>query len=110
QIVLSTMDYMTPGAVAAASVRTEILATYWPIVASRRSLEINAAFEDRNCDQLLAWYDHKLARSLATKAGVAGLSGPLLITWPSSGARAEDRNPLIVDFSKADYERATKAL
>jgi hypothetical protein len=111
EILLASLDFMTPGAVAAATVRTEILATYWPIVASRRALEINAAFEDRNCDQLLAWYDHRLARSLASRAGVAGLSGPLLLTWPAAGADgAEARNPLIVDFAKADYQHATKAL
>jgi len=110
EIMLATMDFMTPGAVAEASVQREILATYWPIVGSRESFEIKAAFTERNCDELIAWYDHKLARSLATKAGVAGLSGPLLITWPSSGVSQEDRNPLIVDFSKADYQRATKTL
>ena len=109
EIILATMDFMTPGAIAAAP--TDILATYWPIVGSRESFEIKAAFTDRNCDELIAWYDHKLARGLATKAGVAGLTGPLLITWPSSGADGEEaRNPLIVDFSKANHERATKAL
>jgi hypothetical protein len=39
------------------------------------------------------------------------LSGPLLITWPSTGADGDEaRNPLIVDFSRADYARASKAL
>ena len=108
EIMLATMDFMTPGAAAA---RTDVLVTYWPIVASRESFEIKAAFDDRDCGLLLTWYDHKLARSLAAKAGVAGLTGPLLITWPSSGEDGEEgRNPLIVDFSKADHERATKAL
>jgi hypothetical protein len=108
EIMLATMDFMTPGAAAA---RTDILVTYWPIVASRQSFEIKAAFTARDCGQLITWYDHKLARSLATKAGVADLTGPLLITWPSSGGEGEEaRSPLIVDFSKADHERATKAL
>ena len=108
-IMLATMDFMTPGAVAAA--RSDVLATYWPIVASRQSFEIKAAFAARDCGLLITWYDHKIARSLAAKAGVAHLTGPLLITWPSMGAEgAEARNPLIVDFSKADNERATKAL
>ena len=53
----------------------------------------------------------RLARTLANKAGVAELTGPLLITWPSSGAEGETaRDPLIVDFSKANHERAAKAL
>ncbi|MEQ1864137.1 MAG: hypothetical protein ABL996_05735 [Micropepsaceae bacterium] len=109
EIMLATMDFMTPGAVAAA--RSEVLATYWPIVASRQSFEIKAAFAARDCGLLITWYDHKIARSLAAKAGVAHLSGPLLITWPSMGTEGEQaRNPMIVDFSKADHERATKAL
>src|SRR5262249_8094623 len=103
EILLATLDFMTPGTAAA---RSDILATYWPIVGLRESFEIKAAFDERNCDDLIAWYDHKLARSLATKAGVAGLSGPLMITWPSSGPDGEEaRNPLIVDFSKANHER-----
>jgi hypothetical protein len=108
--VLATMDFMTPGAVAASAPR-EVLATYWPIVGSRESYEIKHAFSERNCDDLIAWYDYRLARTLAAKAGVAELSGPLLITWPSSGAEGQSaRDPLIVDFSKANHERAAKAL
>jgi hypothetical protein len=108
-IVLASMDFMTPGAVASAP--RDVLATYWPVQPSRVSFEIADAFAQRNCDELLAWYDHGLARTLAAKAGVAELSGPLLITWPASGADGETaRDPLIVDFSKADHERATKAL
>lgn len=107
QIMLASMDFVAPDA----AQRRNILVTYWPIVATREPLEIEAAFEERDCDQLLAWYDHKLARSVAARAGIAGLSGPLLITWPSEDANhAEDRDPLIVDFAKADYEHATKAL
>jgi hypothetical protein len=108
-IMLASMDFMTPGAVAAAP--REVLATYWPIVGSRASFEISDAFARRNCDDLIAWYDHALARSLAAKAGVAELTGPLLITWPSAGSAGDaGRDPLIVDFSKANHARATKAL
>lgn len=108
--VLATMDFMTPGAVAASAPR-DVLATYWPIVGSRESYEIKHAFSERNCDELIAWYDYTLARALAAKAGVAELSGPLLITWPSAGVDgATARDPLIVDFSKANQERAAKAL
>lgn len=108
--VLATMDFMTPGAVSASAPR-DVLATYWPVVRSRESYEIKQAFAERNCDDLIAWYDYGLARTLASKAGVAELSGPLLITWPSSGADGESaRDPLIVDFSKANHERAAKAL
>jgi len=108
--VLATMDFMTPGAVSASAPR-DVLATYWPVVGSRESYEIKQAFAERNCDDLIAWYDYRLARTLAAKAGVAELSGPLLITWPSSGAEGQAaRDPLIVDFSKADHARAAKAL
>ncbi len=108
--LLATMDFMTPGAVAS-SAPAEVLATYWPVVGSRESYEIKQAFSERNCDDLIAWYDFTLARTLASKAGVAELSGPLLITWPSMGADGRTaRDPLIVDFSKANQERATKAL
>jgi hypothetical protein len=108
--VLATMDFMSPGAVSASAPR-DVLATYWPVVGSRESYEIKQAFAERNCDDLIAWYDYRLARTLAARAGVAELSGPLLITWPSSGAEGETaRDPLIVDFSKANHERAAKAL
>jgi hypothetical protein len=108
--VLATMDFMTPSAVAA-SAPVDVLATYWPVVGSRESYEIKQAFNERNCDDLLAWYDFALARTLATQAGVAEMSGPLLITWPSQGVDGDRaRDPLIVDFSKANHERAGKAL
>jgi hypothetical protein len=108
EIILASMDFMTPGAVASAP--REVMATYWPVVASRASFEIADAFRHRNCTELLAWYDHTLARSLAAKAGVTELTGPLLITWPSGADGDEARDPLIVDFSKANHARATKAL
>ena len=109
EIMLATMDYMSPGAVAA-SAPSKVLATYWPIVIGRDAVEIAAAFSARDCDDLIAWYDHTLARKLAANAGVADLSGPLLITWPSGEDASAVRDPLIVDFSKADHARATKAL
>lgn len=109
ELVLASLDFMTPEAVASTA-QAQVLATYWPIGASRGSFEIKEAFETRNCDDLLAWYDHALARKLATNAGVADLSGPLLITWPSGGDATAVRDPLIVDFSKANHERAKKAL
>jgi hypothetical protein len=109
EIMLASMDYMSPGAVAA-SAPSKVLATYWPIVIGRDAVEIAAAFSARDCNDLIAWYDHALARKLAANAGVADLSGPLLITWPSGEAADAVRDPLIVDFSKADHVRATKAL
>jgi hypothetical protein len=108
--VLASMDFMTPSAVVA-SAPAEVLATYWPVVGSRESFEIKDAFATRNCDELIAWYDHQLARALATKAGVGELSGPLLITWPATGSEGNAaRDPLIVDFSKANQQLAKKAL
>jgi hypothetical protein len=71
---------------------------------------VEAAFAAHDCDRLIAWYDHALARAIAARADVAALSGPFLITWPSEGTAARDRDPLIVDFAVADYGRATKAL
>ena len=109
ELMLASLDFMTPGAVAA-STPSQVLATYWPIQSTHTSLEVIDAFTARDCTKLLAWYDHSLARKLAAKAGISGLSGPLLITWPSGGASSAERDPLIVDFSKATPERATKAL
>ena len=109
EIMLASMDYMAPGAVAA-SAPSKVLATYWPLVIGRDAVEIAAAFSARDCTKLIAWYDHALARKLAANAGVADLSGPLLITWPSGDDATAVRDPLIVDFSKADHARATKAL
>ncbi len=107
EIMLASLNYMSPDA----AERSKVLVTYWPLSASVDVFDIEVAFYARNCDQLVDWYDHSLARSIAAKAGVTGLSGPMLITWPSENAeRAEDREPLIVDFAKADYERATKTL
>lgn len=112
EAMLATMDYMAPSAVSSANGVTPgaILATYWPVVGSREGFEIKAAFNERNCDDLIAWYDYKVARALAAKAGVSDMSGPLLITWPSSGGNEADRDPLVVDFSRANHTRAQLAL
>lgn len=106
QITLASMDF----ADADAAARTKALVTYWPVVATPSAVAIEAAFTSHDCDRLIAWYDHALARAIAARADVAGFSGPLLITWPSQGSTARDRDPLIVDFAVADYGRATKAL
>jgi len=106
QITLASMDFAN----AEAAARTTALVTYWPIVATPSAIEIESAFAARDCDQLIAWYDHTLARAIAARAEVAALSGPFLITWPSEGRNPELRDPLIVDFAVADYGRASKAL
>jgi hypothetical protein len=106
QITLASMDF----ADAEAAARTTALVTYWPIVATPSPAQIESAFAARDCDRLIAWYDHRLARAIASRADVAALSGPFLITWPSEGAGPRMRDPLIVDFAVADYGRATKAL
>lgn len=106
KIMLASMDFI--GAEAAA--RTSALVTYWPLTAEPSRIQIEAAFATRDCVRLIAWYDHRLARQVAARADVVGMSGPFLITWPSEGAVARDRDPLIVDFAVADYARATKAL
>lgn len=106
QITLASMDF----ADAEDAARTKALVTYWPIVATPSAVAIEAAFAAHDCDRLIAWYDHALARAIASRADVSALSGPFLITWPSEGTAARDRDPLIVDFAVADYGRATKAL
>jgi hypothetical protein len=106
RIMLASLDFVS----AEEAARTAALVTYWPLVAEPSRIQIEAAFATRDCPRLIAWYDHKLARQVAARADVAALGGPFLITWPSEGARARDRDPLIVDFAVADYSRATKAL
>ncbi len=107
RIMLASLDFMTPEAAA----QEQVLVTYWPLVATLDKPTIEAAFRTRDCENLIAWYDHSLARKIAARAELTGMSGPLLITWPSeNAARAQDREPLVVDFAKADYAHATKAL
>jgi hypothetical protein len=107
QITLAQLDYMAPESAATA----EVLMTYWPISTVVERWQIEYAFKNRRCDDLIDWYDHSLARSIAAKADIAHLSGPLLITWPSQDPTyMEARAPLIVDFARADYESATKTL
>jgi hypothetical protein len=109
EIMLASLDFV--GAEVAA--QTTALVTYWPLTAEPSRLQIEAAFATRDCVRLVAWYDHRLARQVAARADVVGMSGPFLITWPSEGAgrnAAKARDPLIVDFAVADYARANKAL
>lgn len=106
-IMLASLDYVAPDTAA----QGKFLATYWPVISTAEQNSIELAFTDRDCDTLLGLYDHSLARSIAAKAGVLGMSGPMLITWPSESFLIRNpRDPLIVDFSNADYENATKAL
>ena len=105
--MLASLDYEAPEAAASG----KLLMTYWPISTVVERWQIEEAFRAKRCDDLIAWYDHSLARSIANKADIAHLSGPLLITWPSQDAEsAEGRDPLIVDFANADQAHATKAL
>lgn len=106
-ILLASLDFMSPDV---ASSR-QVLATYWPLVGEVTEQDIEDAFRQRNCTALIAWYDYSLARAIASKAGVSGMSGPLLITWPSQNVLVRNpRDPLVVDFANADYDNASRAL
>ena len=107
EIMLASLDYVSPESASS----PQVLATYWPVVAGIPTDDIAEAFQDRNCTALIAWYDYSLGRAIASKAGVLGMSGPLLITWPSQSALINNpRDPLIVDFANANYEYANRAL
>lgn len=107
EILLASLDFMSPDV---ASSR-QVLATYWPLVSEVTEQDVAEAFQQRNCNSLIAWYDYSLARAIASKAGVSGMSGPLLITWPSQNALVRNpRDPLVVDFANADYDNASRAL
>ena len=107
RIMLASLDYEAPDSADAG----KLLMTYWPISPAVERWQIEVAFKDKNCDDLIAWYDFSLARSIANKAEIAHLSGPLLVTWPSQNPdNAFAREPLIVDFANADEAHATKAL
>jgi hypothetical protein len=107
QLMLASLDYEAPEGAAS----SKLLTTYWPISTVVERWQIEAAFRNKNCDDLIAWYDHTLARSIATRADIAYLSGPLLVTWPSQDPSfTEARDPLVVDFATADYERSAKVL
>ena len=107
EVTLASLDYMAPDS----ETREQVLMTYWPISTVVERWQIDYAFRNRRCDDLIDWYDHSLARSIANKADIAHLSGPLLITWPSQDPdNSEARSPLIVDFARADDAHATKAL
>jgi hypothetical protein len=107
QIVLASMTFVTPGT----AIGKDMFATYWPIVPGRTANEIETAFGERDCAHLVAWYDHTLARTIAARTGITGRSGPFLITWPAQGPSGDQsRSPLLVDFSKADYDHASKLM
>jgi hypothetical protein len=107
QTMLASLDYVAPEAAS----EGKFLMTYWPVSTVVERWQVEYAFRNRRCDDLIDWYDHSLARSIANKADIAHLSGPLLITWPSQDPDdAEARAPLIVDFATADQAHATKAL
>jgi hypothetical protein len=74
-------------------------------------VSIRMAFESHDCQNLVAWYDHRFARDIAAKTGLQDKSGPLLVTWPSERTVARDqRDPLVVDFSSANQANAKRAL
>lgn len=107
EVMLASLDYAAPEAAS----EGKFLMTYWPVSGVVERWQIEYAFKNRRCDDLIDWYDHSLARSIAARAGVAQLSGPMLITWPSQDpSYAVVRDPLIVDFARADYPHATRAL
>lgn len=107
ELVLASLDFVAPEDVAP----EEVLATYWPIVSDINPVSIRMAFESHDCQNLVAWYDHRFARDIAAKTGLQDKSGPLLVTWPSERTVARDqRDPLVVDFSSANQANAKRAL
>ena len=107
ELLLASLDFVAPEDVTP----TEVLATYWPTVSSIDPASIRMAFATQDCPSLLLWYDHKLARDIAARTGVQDKSGPLLVTWPSQRTVAkEERDPLVVDFSRANAVNARRTL
>lgn len=107
RVMLASLDTMEPEEVAT----TKVLATYWPIVATIPRTAIREAFANQDCPLLIRWYDHRVARTIAAKADIQDMSGPLLITWPSEDAQLAHRSdPLVVDFSAANEENLKKVL
>jgi len=107
ELLLASLDFVAPEDVAP----TEVLATYWPTVSSIDPASIRMAFATQDCPSLLLWYDHKLARDIAARTGLQDKSGPLLVTWPSQRRVAkEERDPLVVDFSRANAVNARRTL
>ncbi|MBU6157089.1 MAG: hypothetical protein KJS87_09165 [Alphaproteobacteria bacterium] len=107
ELVLASLDFVAPEDVAP----QEVLATYWPLISDIDPVSIGLAFESHDCQNLIAWYDHKFARDIAAKTGLQDKSGPLLVTWPSERTVARNqRDPLVVDFSSANQANAKRAL
>ena len=107
ELVLASLDFVAPEEVAP----EEVLATYWPIVSDINPVSIRLAFESHDCQNLVAWYDHRFARDIAAKTGLQDKSGPLLVTWPSERTVSRNqRDPLVVDFSNANQANAGRAL
>jgi hypothetical protein len=89
----------------------EMLATYWPTVARIDPASLQIAFASHDCQNLLLWYDHTLARRIAARTGLEDKSGPLLVTWPSQRTVSrEQRDPLVVDFARANTQNARRTL
>jgi hypothetical protein len=107
RVMFASLDTMEPEDVAL----TKVLATYWPISTEVSRDALREAFANQDCMQLLYWYDHSVARTIAAKADIQDMSGPLLITWPSEDAQLAHRSdPLIVDFSAANEANLQKVL
>ncbi len=107
ELLQASLDFVAPEDVTP----TEVLATYWPTVSNINPASIRMAFATQDCQSLLLWYDHKLARDIAARTGLQDKSGPLLVTWPSQRTVArEERDPLVVDFSRANAASARRTL
>jgi hypothetical protein len=107
ELLLSSLDFVAPGEVRP----VEMLATYWPTVARIDPASLQIAFASQDCQNLLLWYDHTLARRIAARTGLEDKSGPLLVTWPSQRTISrEQRDPLVVDFAKANAQNARRTL
>lgn len=107
EFVLASLDFETPGDINPA----ETLATYWPTIAEIDQVSLEMAFASHDCQNLIAWYDHKMARDIAAKTGLLDKGGPLLVTWPSErSVSREKRDPLVVDFANANRANTKRAL
>ena len=107
ELVLASLDFAAPGDINP----VETLATYWPIIADIDPVSLEMAFASHDCQNLIAWYDHRMARDIAAKTGLLDKGGPLLVTWPSERSVSRDqRDPLVVDFANANRANAKRAL
>jgi hypothetical protein len=107
ELVLASLDFEAPGDINP----VETLATYWPTHPEVDQVSLEMAFASHNCQSLIDWYDHKMARDIAAKTGLQDKSGPLLVTWPSERSVSRDkRDPLVVDFANASRDNTKRAL